>query len=128
MSLEETFWMRARQTKEQTVKAVKSPWLAQRSKLMFLERERRSIDFEKQDEERRKAKAHNGFGPAATGGQTALTPASANGTVTNGTSSSRPKSAPTAPSIAFLGVSMLGNLVSCCKLDTCASAFSDVMV
>lgn len=51
------FWNRALSTRKQTSKVVKSRWLPSRAKLMALERERRSIGFEREDERRRVAKS-----------------------------------------------------------------------
>ncbi|GAA5969180.1 hypothetical protein JCM11641_007500 [Rhodosporidiobolus odoratus] len=47
------FWHQALSVKQQTIKAVKTPFLATRTALMALERERRSIGFERADEEKR---------------------------------------------------------------------------
>ncbi|GAA5894333.1 hypothetical protein JCM5296_005141 [Sporobolomyces johnsonii] len=47
------FWHQAASVKQQTSRAVKSPFLPSRTQLMALERERRSIGFEKADEAKR---------------------------------------------------------------------------
>ncbi|GAA6031973.1 hypothetical protein JCM8097_003368 [Rhodosporidiobolus ruineniae] len=47
------FWHQAQSVKQQTTRAVKSPFLAPRTALMALERERRSIGFERADEAKR---------------------------------------------------------------------------
>ncbi|GAA5918840.1 hypothetical protein JCM1841_002765 [Sporobolomyces salmonicolor] len=47
------FWHQAASVKHQTSRAVKSPFLPSRTQLMALERERRSIGFEKADEAKR---------------------------------------------------------------------------
>lgn len=51
------FWHQARSVKQQTTRATKSPLLAARTLLMALERERRSIGFERADDERREREA-----------------------------------------------------------------------
>lgn len=53
LSPTQTFWHRAASTRAQTSAIVKSRWLPARAKLMALERERRSIGFEKEDERRK---------------------------------------------------------------------------
>jgi len=115
----QTFWHRARLTKDQTVTAVKSKWLTQRSKLMSLERERRAIGFEKEDERRRRVKASKDTGislPAGLGiGKPPVAKPQLSVNETKNTS----------PSLAFLGVSMLGNLVSILSRPT--SQYADTL-
>ncbi|BGP12548.1 hypothetical protein JCM10213v2_000465 [Rhodosporidiobolus nylandii] len=53
VSASDYFWHQALSVKRQTTKAVKSPFLGPRTALMALERERRSIGFERADEAKR---------------------------------------------------------------------------
>ena len=122
MTAEQIFWHRSKEVKAQTLKAVKSPFLCQRSKLMSLERERRAIGFEKEDERRRKERQAKAAGLTSNGTVHAAMNSSPVKAVTGAVQSavkvvtgevkSEEKKAPVAPSLAFLGVSMLGNLVS----------------
>lgn len=52
-----TFWHHCLSVKAQTARAAKSPFLAPRTALMALEREGRSIGFERADDERREKEA-----------------------------------------------------------------------
>lgn len=56
ISATEAFWHRAGVVRKETSDVVKSKWMAPRAKLMALERERRAIGFEKEDERRREEK------------------------------------------------------------------------
>lgn len=56
ISAAEAFWHRASVVRKQTSDVVKSKWMAPRAKLMALERERRAIGFELEDERRRQEK------------------------------------------------------------------------
>lgn len=86
---------------------------------MSLERERRAIGFEKEDERRRREKAAKQAGitqSPVVGLALNSTPVKAvNGIVkevVKAVTGEKKEEAKPAPSLAFLGVSMLGNLVS----------------
>ncbi|GJN92274.1 hypothetical protein Rhopal_005304-T1 [Rhodotorula paludigena] len=124
------FWHQARSVKQQTTRATKSPLLAARTLLMALERERRSIGFERADDERREREAIEAMvglgisGVAAeqekrAGANDAAQPKEEEAHVKPAGDaqtqqqkqehldrSARPK----APSTALMGLSMLGNL------------------
>lgn len=121
-----TFWNRALSTRKQTSKVVKSRWLSSRAKLMALERERRSIGFEREDERRRVAKSmkwememENGMAGLGLGeivGMESDSKVFENSVKIEVSLDSSPpvvvevvKKAAKAPSIALMGVSMLGS-------------------
>ncbi|GAA5997421.1 uncharacterized protein JCM10292_000251 [Rhodotorula paludigena] len=124
------FWHQARSVQQQTTRATKTPLLAARTLLMALERERRSIGFERADDERREREATEAMvglgisGVAAeqeerAGADDAAQPKEEQAHVKPARDaqtqqqkqehfdrSARPK----APSTALMGLSMLGNL------------------
>lgn len=117
----QAFWHRALVVRQQTSAVVKSKWMAPRTKLMALNRERRSIGFEREDEARRQARkaeasATAGLGPAfaglgisdATTPKPTLAPAPGPAAAP-APASVAPKKIST-PSTALMGLSMLGNL------------------
>lgn len=117
---EQTFWHRARSVRQQTSAVVKSKWLPSRAKLMALERERRSIGFEIEDERRRQERrgedAAAGLGKALMGlgigfgdkSEKNEAPGELQPSLT--ITEKAPVKAVAAPSLALMGVSMLGNL------------------
>ncbi|KDE08240.1 hypothetical protein MVLG_01506 [Microbotryum lychnidis-dioicae p1A1 Lamole] len=124
ISVERTFWHRSLVVRKQTSAVLKGRWLAPRSKLMALERERRSIGFEREDERRRQQKLASAELPSqlqglgisfeddATESKLAsnlaktLAPVAPIVTPQLAESTTSPK----APSTALMGLSMLGNL------------------
>ncbi|KEI41481.1 uncharacterized protein L969DRAFT_85261 [Mixia osmundae IAM 14324] len=104
LTAEQVFWHRSKVTKEQTIKATKNKWLIPRSKLMSLERERRSIGWEQEDDRKRANKlAGLGFELVKPSKVVAANAASAAPKIS--------KPAPSAPpSLALMGLSMLGPL------------------
>lgn len=116
-SAADTFWARALSTRQQTSKVVKSRFLACRSKLMALERERRAIGFEKEDERRRVEKRAEGLGDGFAGalkglglgfGELGMKDTIERRPVEIVKASQPPKKV-VAPSVALMGVSMLGS-------------------
>ena len=63
LSTSELFWYRARQTKAQTVKAVKSPFVVARSRETNLIRRERAIKWAKIDDEEERQKANGSVAP-----------------------------------------------------------------
>ncbi|SCZ90966.1 BZ3500_MvSof-1268-A1-R1_Chr1-3g02429 [Microbotryum saponariae] len=124
ISVERTFWHRSSVVRKQTSAVVKGRWLAPRSKLMALERERRSIGFEREDERRRQQKLAlaelpsqlQGLGISfeddATESKLASNLAKTLGPVAPVVTPQLAESttSPKAPSTALMGLSMLGNL------------------
>lgn len=120
----QAFWHRSLAVRQQTSAVVKSKWMAPRAKLMALERERRSIGFEREDERRRQAKkaeaaAVDGLGSALTG--LGISDATKPSPSARPLPLPAPAAAPapaasaapakiTSPSTALMGLSMLGNL------------------
>ncbi|GAA6006593.1 hypothetical protein JCM10207_004987 [Rhodosporidiobolus poonsookiae] len=126
------FWHQSASVRAQTSKAVKSPFLAARTALMALERERRSIGFEKADEEKRRKEVEDvadallGLGISGAPAQSdeakkaaetervareeALKAARTLAGTKEAKEEIRPAALPKAPSTALMGVSMLGNL------------------
>ncbi|SCV68850.1 BQ2448_971 [Microbotryum intermedium] len=127
ISAERTFWHRSSVVRKQTSAVVKSKWLAPRCKLMALERERRSIGFEREDERRRQEKLGSGevssqlqglgisFDGDATESKLAsslaetLSPVGHVATVAT-TQPAKSTTSSKAPGTALMGLSMLGNL------------------
>ncbi|KAI5478834.1 hypothetical protein MNV49_004566 [Pseudohyphozyma bogoriensis] len=102
----QTFWQRALATRQQTFKVVKSSLLLSRTKIMALERERRSVGFEMEDERRRlekQAKGAAGLG-IMVGGVPLVAPEMK--AVVRKPVVAEKK----VPSTALMGLSMLGNL------------------
>ncbi|KAL8279399.1 hypothetical protein RQP46_008211 [Phenoliferia psychrophenolica] len=116
----ETFWSRALSTRKQTSAIIKSPFLASRSKLMALERERRSIGFEKEDERRRIERKADEMGLAGALKGLGLGFGELKGIPDEKRKvekkeevevvRQKKKEGVVAPSVALMGVSMLGNL------------------
>jgi len=88
-SLQTTFWARARSAKAQSIKAAKSPFVVSRSHTMSSVRGERAIQWAKEDDE----KALGTWKPKERQVPTTVD-----------------ESPPKAPSEAFLGLSLLGNL------------------
>ncbi|ORY69307.1 hypothetical protein BCR35DRAFT_269770, partial [Leucosporidium creatinivorum] len=91
ISAAEAFWYRASVVRKQTSEVVKSKWMASRAKLMALERERRAVGFEREDERRRAPKV--------------VVPE-----VNKVEEKVEEKKKVVVPSTALMGLSMLGNL------------------
>ena len=118
----QAFWHRSLVVRQQTSAVVKSKWMAPRTKLMALERERRSIGFEIEDESRRQAKKAEtvaaGLAQAVTGlGISDSTepvilppPVSAPVPAPAPAPAPAPPKKVVTPSTALMGLSMLGNL------------------
>lgn len=121
-----TFWHQCLSVKAQTARAAKSPLLAPRTALMALERERRSIGFERADDERREREAKEamaGLGISGVEGvkkeevEQTQRQKSVEGGKTQQVEQKRSHSAqledkdvrPKAPSQALMGLSMLGS-------------------
>jgi hypothetical protein len=106
---DELFWHRARLTKAQTAKAVKSPFIIARSRETSKVRRARAIKWAKiddEDEAKKNANPGLGFGMVAPPSQVVAPKPAPDSTPA-------PVAAPTtqnAPQKALMGVSMLGNL------------------
>ncbi|KAG5220687.1 15-O-acetyltransferase Tri [Salix suchowensis] len=98
-NVDKTFWHRARSAKDQSSQAAKSRMVVSRSRLMSIERGQRARDWAKEDD------------------------AKANGTWQAPPASNKPKSSKP-PSIATLGLSLLGNLDGMYK----HSAYPDIQL
>ncbi|GAA6048462.1 hypothetical protein JCM3770_003769 [Rhodotorula araucariae] len=115
------FWHQCQSVKAQTTRAVKTPFLASRTALMALERERRSVGFERAEDEKRVRAATNDLEGLGISGVDAA--AAAEGkpveaqqekpsavTKEEGEPEEDKHVRPRAPSTALMGLSMLGNL------------------
>lgn len=98
------FWHRAAQAKKQTSKYVGSPFLLGRSRQMGLERAKRAKTWAKEDDA-----VFNGLGNAAVQPKSA-TPAVPAVSVTPAPEPTPSVPAPKPPSVALVGLSLLGDL------------------
>lgn len=125
----EAFWYRASVVRKQTSDVVKSKWMASRAKLMALERERRAIGFEKEDERRRLEKraeeSGEGLGQALMGLGIGFG-GEAPKVVALEVKKVEEKKKVVAPSTALMGLSMLGSEL-CCLSTFAAQADSSVI-
>lgn len=113
-----TFWLRCAAVKSQTTRAVKTPFLASRTMLMALEREGRSIGWEREDDGERAREASQALAGLGISGVEASQMEEAKakkdvqlekvGKVEEKDVNVRPK----APSTALMGLSMLGSTSS----------------
>ncbi|BGP36534.1 hypothetical protein JCM10449v2_000435 [Rhodotorula kratochvilovae] len=112
------FWHQCASVKAQTSRAVKTPFLAPRTALMALERERRSVGFERADDEKRARVAAEGLAGLGISGMDAAKAEKAEAQQVMPSAAKEEKEReqqdkhvrPKAPSTALLGLSMLGNL------------------
>jgi hypothetical protein len=88
VDISSTFWLRAQSAKEQSTRAAKSPMVVSRSRLLARQRSRQARIWAKEDDEKERG---SWLAPVAT-------------------SPSLPKPNRRAPSIALIGLSLLGNL------------------
>ncbi|BGO92798.1 hypothetical protein NBRC10512_007917 [Rhodotorula toruloides] len=109
-----TFWHRCVIVKSQTNRAVKTPFLASRAMLMALEREGRSIGWEREDDERRAREASKmveGLGISGVElGQAKEEMEEMKEVRVEKVEEKDINVRPKAPSTALMGLSMLGNL------------------
>ncbi|BGP28788.1 hypothetical protein JCM10296v2_000524 [Rhodotorula toruloides] len=109
-----TFWHRCASVKSQTTRAVKTPFLASRTMLMALEREGRSIGWEREDDEKRAREASKAMeGLGISGVEMGEKQEEENKVKEVDVEKIEEKDVnirPKAPSTALMGLSMLGNL------------------
>ncbi|BGO96573.1 2-methylcitrate dehydratase [Rhodotorula toruloides ATCC 204091] len=109
-----TFWHRCATVKSQTTRAVKTPFLASRTMLMALEREGRSIGWEREDDERRAREAKKAMEGLGISGvelsQEEEVKEKEEEVKVEKVEEKDVKVRPKAPSTALMGLSMLGNL------------------
>ncbi|GAA5838397.1 hypothetical protein JCM9279_003231 [Rhodotorula babjevae] len=119
------FWHQCLSVKAQTARAAKSPFLAPRTALMALEREQRSIGFERADDEKRASEARAQLAGLGISGVEGAKEERASGEQESAEEKAvekvepeeaaavapvDPSARPAAPSTALMGLSMLGNL------------------